>query len=659
MRLEVALIVLVVAGCDAPPLVSDGGAPVDASALAEPSAPALPSFLPCPEGWTEALVEDGAFAVCEPPSGDPCPPGQVRFVDSSECVPAGDPCPSGDFAAPPPGSGAVYVRAGASGDGSMASPYGSIQLAIQRAPPGAVVLVAKGTYDEAIDLYGGVRVIGACAAETILAPSAGVRLDARYAVRAAELGSGLANVTLRPSAALSGVHITGELTLEGVVMDGVSDAGALVEGGSLTARALVVRDVAVTTDLFGRAIAAEDATVSIERAIFERCPGGGIVASTGASVSARAIVVRDSGQGIAGGPQLLAQGGGVLDVAGSLLEDAVGTGLVATNGGVLRADQLVIRRMRRDAAAGMVASGALLRSGSRLEGRRLRVEDVDVFGLGFVEGAAAELEDFYVARVARTDLEAGFALTARGDLVVRRGWLSGAETVGLLSDGRGVFDLEDLSVSDSGSTAHYSNALSLLDARGSIRRVHVRGVRGAGLVAYGEAADLTLEDVRVEDVEPGQDLMRGRGIEVRDGAFRIARARVERTREVGVLAYYGAALEVTDLAVRDTRERACAETTCAGAPGGSGLASVDARVSVRRFALVGARLCGAQVAGEGELSLEHGEIASALVGACVQRDGYDVSEITTGVVFRDNGVNVDATSHSVPPPSDPLPAIDL
>ncbi len=655
MRSGLTALVLLVAACDGPPAPADASTTPDAPALRDPTPPATPSFLPCPTGWTEREVED-AFVVCEPPSGAPCEPGTERFTDSSACVPVGAACPSGMWAEPPAGARVVYVRTGMiGGDGSAASPYGSIQTAIERAPPDAVILVARGTYDETIDVFGGLRVIGACAAETILAPST----DARFAVLASERGSRLEGFTIRPGAGAGGIEVRGELAIEGVVIEGAADEAIVVDGGSLDARALVVRDVRTLTPLYGHGLAAQDGTVTLERAIFERCPGSAIIASSGATIDARAVVVRDSGQEIDGAPQVVAQGGGELALSESLLEDATGSGMYGNVGGVLRPDQVVIRRMRSDFARSVPAAGIILRDRGRLEGRRVRVEDVDVFGITFALTTGGELEDVYVANVARTEYDAGFAISARAGLTLRRAWLSGAERVGVLASGPGAIELEDLTVVRTGSTEHFSDTVILSDLVGSVRRVRLADNRGGGLVGFGAMLSLTIEDLEVVEVGADRDQLRGRGIELRDGNATLARIRVERARELGLIGYFGVALELSDVRVLDTLEQECAASTCPDEPGGTALAMQDARASVSRFELSTARLCGVLVAPGGELDLADGDIRGALVGACVQRDDYDVGRLTEGVRFQDNGVNVQSTMHVVPPPSDPILPRDL
>jgi len=649
-------------GCGSSPDAADAGAPTrDAAAPFEtPAPPAAPVFTPCPDGWAEAADADGV-TLCEPPSAAPCAAGAVRFVGQASCAPIGAACPPGDWAAVPDGAPPVYVRAGATGgDGSVVRPYGSIQDAIVRAPPGGAVLVARGTYDESIDLYGGVQVIGACAAETILAPTTGTR-----AVRAAETNAALRDVTIRPAADATGVDVTGEATLSAVVIEGAADDGVFVhDGGALTADALVARDIRATGPQLGRGLTVTEGRVDLSRAIFERCPGGGLLVSIGATVDASAVTVRASGEGLQNRPQIIAQGAGsLLRLGDSLVEDATGSGVLVNEGGTAHLDQVVIREMRGDPARDVAGGGMLARTGGRLEARRVRVVDSDLLGAGAGEGSALTLEDVLIARIAAIDAGGdtlGFGVTYGGsDLVVRRVVVTDVELTGIqIEEATATF--EDLRVARTGS--HPSPPFSPMgfaqaDATTVMRRVRIEDARGAGL--YSLRSALTLEDALIADT-PSLALGRfGRGLEVLEGRATLSRVRIEGAREVAIHVLSGAEVELTDARVVDTRGRDCQETTCADAPGGLGLAAIGGALSAGRFTVEGARLCGAMVASDGELDLRDGEITEATVGTCVQVDGYDVGRLTEDVQYRDNGINVDATDHSLPPPPDPLSSIDL
>ena len=652
-------------GDDGMRAIDGGTGEVDAATgIAPPAAPAPPVLVPCPSGWTVRTDADG-LEVCEPPSGEPCAPGLERFVDDAACVPVGDPCGESDWAEAPPGVPAVYVRAGAiAGNGTQAQPYGSVQAAIDAAPPGGAILVGKGTYDEPVDILGGLSVIGACAAETILAPSTTVRFSS-FGVRAIEPGSRLANVTIAPVGDVAGIEVRGELDLWGVVVSGAADEAIFVhEGGTLGAEALVVRDSRPITPLHGRGLTVSDGGATVHRAIFERCPGAAVLGSTGGSTALRAIVVRDSGQSIAGAPQIISQGGGVVEVSDSVLEDAEGSGLFANEDGILRVDQVLVRRMRDTDEPNRRSAGALVKARGRLEARRLRIEDVDLLGVVGGQDATMILEDLHVSGVAARLFEGvpvAIGLLYKGpDLIVRRARIADVERVGVQIEETTQFEIEDLeclragSVVDSEFTA---SAVAALQSAGTIRRARIAESHGAGVLAIG--SDLILEDASIEDVLPGREGRFGRGIEISGGTATIARLAIERARDVGVHAVASARVELSSARIAEILPRDCAATTCADVPGGHGLASIGAAMSASAFAIEGASLCGTLVARGAGLDLAAGQIRDTAIGTCVQVDGYDLARVTGDVLYLDNGVNVSTTTHAVPEPPNPLSGVGL
>lgn len=659
-RLVPALLLLI--GCDGAPEVDAGPPePDDAGApFVEPAPPALPVFTPCPDGWTTADSGDG-YEICEPPSGDPCAPGTERFVDSVECVPVGDPCPAGEWGAVPDGArGAVYVRPGATaGDGTMRAPYGSIQDAIRRAPTRGAVMLAKGTYDERFDVFGGVPVIGACAAETILSP-----LGQGPAVFSGELDTSLSNVTIRaPGGPVSGVEVfLGSLSLRGVVIENAADDAVFVhEGGQLDADGLVVRDVRALTEQLGRGVSVTDGSANVTRAIFERCPGGGIVSAVGSTVTASYVTVRDSGQELLGDPHLVAQGMNQrLELSSSLIEEGAGGGLLCNEDGVAVLDQVVIREMRQRGDEGV--GGLLVRDRGHLEARRVRVEEVDQAGFIGSRGALI-VEDSVARRVVNRrieDVPASFGVLYTGDrLTLRRVVLSDIDRVGAqVEEGRA--EVEDLTILRTGAfidSPFTAAALGQLGGQLTLRRLLVDDCHGAGVMAHRLEGEL--EDLHIREVAGIQEGRIGRGVDFNNAHVSVSRVLVERSREVGLSFFGGSEATVRGVRVLDTLGRDCQDSTCPDAPGGIAIASVSAQADVRDFTLEGARLCGVMVALRGALDLRGGSIREATVGACVQVDGYDTGRLTDGVEYVDNGINVDATMHTVPPPEDPLASIDL
>jgi hypothetical protein len=103
-----------------------------------------------------------------------------------------------------------------------------------------------------------------------------------------------------------------------------------------------------------------------------------------------------------------------------------------------------------------------------------------------------------------------------------------------------------------------------------------------------------------------------------------------------------------------------------GPGGGVGaLASAGGHLRMSNFIATRSDLCGVNVIEDGEMDLSGGatlvadgdlshesEISHAAIGACVMVEGYDVSRITDGVVFRDNGINLQSVSLPLPAPID-------
>jgi len=102
----------------------------------------------------------------------------------------------------------------------------------------------------------------------------------------------------------------------------------------------------------------------------------------------------------------------------------------------------------------------------------------------------------------------------------------------------------------------------------------------------------------------------------------------------------------------------CEQTTCAGYGAGMGLGAYEgATMNVGSFEVADASVCGVHVAGGSSLDLAEGEVRDCTLGACVQVDGYDVSRLTDGVAYRDNGTNLDSTTLPTPDPADNLDAL--
>lgn len=190
-----------------------------------PVAPTLPAW-DCPAGWS--AVDKGSvtpYSICEPNEDDmmpACPAGTwPEGAWANYCDDSGD---TSQIAIYVDDDAPVDVNGMATGHGLCPSlPLTSIDVAIETAQyyqdtfgvEVQAILVAKGTYSNFIN-NAGVRVIGACADETVLIND---QADAEYFMFATPLPTSLENVTVQGTE--SGIIVYGSDTrFENVVVDG-------------------------------------------------------------------------------------------------------------------------------------------------------------------------------------------------------------------------------------------------------------------------------------------------------------------------------------------------------------------------------------------------------------------------------------------------------
>lgn len=194
-------------------------------------------------------------------------------------------------------------------------------------------------------------------------------------------------------------------------------------------------------------------------------------------------------------------------------------------------------------------------------------------------------------------------------------------------------------------------------AQVTLERARLARNRDLALLAGHGGTSVTLRDVTIEDTLHRQsDGLFGRGLGAQAGAqVTVERAVIERSRELAVYASQpGTLVTMTDVVVRDTLERTCSRADCPESGGGVGIGAYDeAAVTATRFVVAGHALAGVQLARAGVMDLHGGEIARNPIGANVQTEGFDLTRLTDGVVYRDNGVNLDASMQYVPDPAVP------
>ncbi len=655
----------------------DGGAdagPADVGVSVDPAAPDIPwldlgvppvAITPCPDGWHE---EAGDVTTCAPylPAGpDACAVGEAHFPGEPGCRPIGDPCPAGTFADTLPTDGpVVYVDAAAApgGDGSLASPYAALnEVGWLSLAAGTTVALARGVYPGTVPLKAGVRVVGACVAETHLvgvdAPVLGV-----VTVTSAGEPAELRNVAIE-GASQGGVYVDlgHAITLDGVAIDGVTrvgiggtDAGSVIHATNVVVRAtradagaargievvdgaafegahLVVTDnpevgmvasggsLVASDALIGggsqrQGVAAQiDADVTITRVLLMDNRELGLLV-IGATATLAESVVRGTSP-VGTGRAINAQEGATLNASRVLVTNNQDTAIgVIQPGTVAVLTDLVVKDTESHPTSGLYGDGIEVTDGAHVEATRLLLSRNQAFGMAIHgEGTEAIVTDAVVqdtqAQQADARFGRGIAVEAMAHLTATRMLVSGNHDVGLGTSGLGTEAmLTDVVIRDSlPREVDHAFGYGLAAQFGSQivgERVVVDAARGSGLWAAANAS-VTLEDISISDVRTAEcdcpDYMVGMGVTVAV-----------------------ATVTLTDFVIRDV-------ATC-------GVFLSDSTI----------------VTGPTALDLERGRIARSTIGACVQVDGYDLMRLGQEVVYEDNGVNLDTTMLAVPTVPDSL-----
>jgi hypothetical protein len=237
------------------------------------------------------------------------------------------------------------------------------------------------------------------------------------------------------------------------------------------------------------------------------------------------------------------------------------------------------------------------------------------------------------------------------------------------------------------------------------RRIYVRNVREAGVQVGLDGTDVSVEDLTVRDVSPGEGGFFGRGVIVQMGAsLTLTRADIGFATESGVAAMVGGRIEASDLLVHDVASRpedgvagwgvsaygdsyasirnsivrdveqagivswrfssevhlegvevqrveppGCTGGECMFGQSGHALAVYStSTLTAVDFAVRDLNLCGIHVAEGGRAELTNGEVTTATIGACVQNDAQPVEDLQRDVAYHDNETNLQATMLPVP-----------
>ena len=581
--------------------VVDSGTP-DTSSVDLPDPPMPPVLTPCPAGWAEIDLGDGSPITCDPypaPPVAPCGRGEAHFVGEPGCAPIGPPCPVDGWPTDLPSDRPIlYVSAlaGPGGDGTLAAPYTAITDAIAASPPSAVIAVAPGTYTGSLVLDTvGLSIAGACMDVIIEGSMRNPVINMRSST------AELSNLTL-----IGGREglIAWESTVQLRSIEIAPGATELLQAAvwgrasTITADSLVLRG-----PMNDGLIATTDASIELRRALIDGAMQSG-VSLTNSSMSAESTALRDYGLADATGSAIFSHGVSELTLSSSAIENGLGEP-------VLTADES-------------------------------QITIVDSTIVGPPLDADAPL--------------GGTAVIGPGSLTLERVSISRLRGGGIIVAVGARLDARDVVVRDtvSATTGNAGHGIEVADgATASLERVLVDRATAVAFLVDGRETVVDATDLVVTATHGDRVGTFGRAIQVQSGGvMTLLRAELRDNREAAVVvSRLRSLLTAEHLHVTGTQQRRCAEEggTCAAAGIGIGVYEQGA-ANVERVHISDSFITGIQIASDGSLDLANGVVENNPVGANVQVDGYDLSRLTANVIYRDNGVNLDAQELPVPDP---------
>jgi len=665
--LTTLIIILALTGCGDDAMLVDAGTDADTSVpppdtgpmeiIPDPPAPAALPDLGCPDGWT--TLDVAGTTVCEPWSledGPGCTADEFRFPGDAACAPLGPDCPADGVPTDLPAGPVLHVRAGsAMGDGTLGAPLSTINDALAIAAAGDVIAVHTGTYPEALDLTmsGGISVVGACAAQTILDAPMGASNTAGVLMTGDTLFERMTVLGERPGVRAEGPgvatirHVIIEARQWGIVMTGM---------GSLVAESIVVRNIAPGGEFGYGLFLNEASTLELRRGYFEDLQGFGLALSgDGSSALVEDTAIRNVTETEDGmlGNGIAMQTSIPVTLRRVVIEHAWASGVFVQQGAEATMEDVLIRDVL--GTDGETGFGVAVNSRATIDLSRVRIERATtggVTGVGF--GSVLRARDLVIHEIrSRTsDGTAGAGLFFDTGLVgevdrmlVHRARGAGVALVGVDIDA--VFrdtTYDEILAEEAGRVVGTGIDLHLA-ARATFERVHVRSSNGAGLISSDPDTLLTATDVRVDGMPPPMTTgFTGRGANIQlGGGFDCTRCVFRECAEVGVFLHgEGGFSTLRELVV---------ENTMVGDTSGAAMgvvAVLGAIGDVERFVIHRNAVAGLQMASGGNLNIRDGVVAEHPIGVNVQDATADPANLTDRVVYRDNERNLDSSGLPVP-----------
>lgn len=594
------------------------GAPPAPTPPEPPAAAAPPSIdgLGCGGATSTITLAHRTLGVCDPPTVPPvCGVAEVHPPDLLVCVPVGPACPS-RWVAPPPNTAALYVDddAPAGGDGSLGAPYSTIGAAVAVAGEGTAVLIARGRYVEEVVLTPTLTLLGACAADTVLAPPGGVGLFVRghAAVSGLRIEGGAPGILLgEPNA---------ELSLSEVVIQG-GEVGLQLPLGRVVAEALLVRG----TGLDGIAVSA-GAELELRSSYIEDTGGPALSVVTGAQLMADQVVVRRPRRSASrGGEGLALYASGTGQLRRSYLE---GTGSIALGVQGASTSLSLSDVILRD-PAGPLGAGLVVADGAQVSGARLRIERSPAQAVAVSAGGRVALEDLTVVGTGLGDPNVPPPLVGSSSgahLQLSRVALRDSKGHGLAID-LGSAEVSDLTADRVAlAEANYGTIVNGGQLNG--RRWVLRDVGTTGLYLTGTEPQVFLDDLLVSDANLSAVYLSGFG-------DRLVGARFDLGPSGGstFVATGGTSVEVEDLRIHGARETS-------GRRAGALVLKDESGALIDRFVVEDCLVAGLDVANTQDSSrakrLKNGLIRRNVAGMVWRAEPEQVTTILDDVSFVDN-----------------------
>lgn len=498
-----------------------------------PRPPRMTDLSPCPGGWvTVTSTAPVAYVDCQPVivrSPRRCGANEAQLLDQDRCSLIGGECGTGDWTVPPGGGDVLYVRPGeTNGAGSMASPFGTIAEALAHARPGVTVALSKGRFEESVRLPGGISLAGACAADTVIEPSA-----PPGPVVAVSGGSArIANLTIRGG--LTGVSVSalGAASIEEAIVERATIVAieAAGPGAQVSLRRVLSRGCGQIC------LALTSATASVSASILDGGSNYGIFAlSSTLSVSRSIVRNGNAGTGVA------LHEGSRASIERSMIElSQFGISVIGVAARpAARIDRLyILDRHERDRR---------LEYGLYIQNGAVDVTDSTVFGVSLMgvralSSAAVRVNGLVIAEIdpeAQTGCDGhGFFATGASELDIARATITGNGCTGVfVIDPLTSMRLADTAIAStrSGPAGGLASGIACIGGRFTTERVSVLEPNRLGINA-AECEPVVLTDTTVVRAGggPGGEAFAD-AIQSDRSGMRLTRVKVDQARGAGLL----------------------------------------------------------------------------------------------------------------------------